>query len=139
MSVLRSAGLNVLDENVLNDRFRPSDAWKRIIGVNMSPIVVVDDSGEDSAAIVGSEWATHAKRLGILGENAAFLISVAGKGALTAPWAKAELAVSGMDVGRLGTSPGEPEFVTKGIDGDVVLGVTTEENGIWLIVATLGD
>ncbi|ORT55604.1 hypothetical protein [Streptomyces sp. CB03238] len=71
----------------------------------------------------------------MLGEDGVFLIDVAGAwtGGTPRRWTRVKLTGRWDLAGVLGERPGEPEFVTLSMDGDILLGVTTEEDEVWLI------
>jgi hypothetical protein len=139
-AVLRDAGLEVVGTTPDAGGLEPAAAWRQVIGVSVSPSVVVDDEQEDYLDEVDRRWRGLAEEHGVLAADGSFLVSVAGVGAFGLPWSVVRLT----PVSRLSalvSNPGEPEFVTASPDGRVVCGVTTEEDGVWLVVrpATLDE
>lgn len=70
----------------------------------------------------------------MLADDDTFLISPPGPGAFTAPWTAVRLTGHTHLARHLTTNPNEPEFVTASADGTVILGVTTEEYAVWLVI-----
>lgn len=109
----------------------PEQAWRGVIRGGITPTVAVPDDVPDQLAAVDAQWRRLAEEHGIVDEDGTFLISLPGPQA----W-------SGWTVVRLGENTSlatnlidEAEtFVTAARDGSAVLGVSTEEYEIWLIV-----
>jgi hypothetical protein len=130
--VFDRAGLEVL--GTAAGPLPPIAAWKKVISGAAVPTVVVPDERPDQVAVVESEWRRLATEHAVLDPDDTFLLSLPGPGALAAPWMVVRLTPAGLRTEHLPERPGEPEFVTAARDRPVVLGVTTEEYGIWLIV-----
>jgi hypothetical protein len=131
--VLAQAGLEVLGTS--SGPISTETAWKRVIRGGLEPTVNVPADLPDELAVVEAEWRRLATEHGVLGEDETFLIGVPGPGA-HGPWNVVRLTPDASLAENLGNKPGTPDFVTAARDAPVVLGVTTEENGTWLIVET---
>jgi hypothetical protein len=132
--LLQSAGLTVLDAAWSGQMPQPMEAWRLIIGGEVTPSAVVHflDNNEHLDE-VESQWESIAENGGLFDSRGEFLISVAGVGSVNHPWARVRRNV-GLSLARsLAPSVGEPEFVAMSIDGRVVCGVTTEEYGVWIV------
>ncbi|MEU5438757.1 PE-PGRS family protein [Streptomyces sp. NPDC020719] len=90
----------------------------------------------DLVAELNAQWYRLATANGIVGEDGAFLIDVAGNWTGCAPrrWARVRLTDVWDLAGVLGERPGQPEFLTLSTDGNTLIGVTTEEDEVWFIV-----
>ena len=113
---LAAAGLRVLGTAATAGGLTPAAAWQLVIALSARPAVEVADPASADA-------------------DGGFLISPAGPGAFAAPWTAVRLTCEVRLAEHLTGNPGEPEFVTAAADGHAVLGVTTEEHGIWLVLA----
>jgi hypothetical protein len=133
---LTRAGLIFLDDSA-PPKLAPLDAWKKIIGTEVVPAAVVADDAPDYLERVEQEWREIAAHELILNGNAPFWIHVAGEGSDRWGWRKVRVSAHTEMAANLGTYPGEPEFVTMDLEERVVCGVTTEEHGIWIVVARI--
>lgn len=136
--LLESAGLTVLDDAWSSPAPAPMEAWRPIISGAATPAATVqrDETGE-YLATADRQWESLSAFVGVIGPDGDFLISVAGEGASTAPWAHVRHTGVISLSSRLGQVPGEPEFVTMAVDGTAVCGVTTEEYEVWIVTASL--
>lgn len=136
--LLARAGLEVLGTAVSAGTLLPAEAWKRIVSTAAVPTVEIPDDADDYLDQVDAQWRRLADESGVFGKDGAFLISPAGPRSMERPWVVVRLTSSVRLARHLTARPGEPEFVTAAQDGHVVLGVTTEEYGIWLVRAYCG-
>jgi len=135
--ILIRAGLTVIRDGSPLPAVSPLDAWSKIIGVAVVPEFVVRNEGPDHLVNIDQCWHQISKREGVLGDDCSFWIHVAGAGALQQEWRKVRISGK-LEVARsLGPKPGEPEFLTLSANGQVLCGVTTEEDGIWIVTARL--
>lgn len=118
-----------------------SAAWRPVISAGARPAVaVVVDELADPVGEINAQWFQLAVRTGVIGEDGEFLIDVAGNrtGSRPRQWTRVRLTEPGQPrswdlAGVLGERPGQPEFVTLSVDGEALLGVTTEEYEVWLV------
>ena len=129
--LLGRAGLEVVGERRVEEVLPPPVAWRQIIGWQTEPTVAVADDHPDLVAELNAQWYRLASETGIVGGDGVFLIAVSGAG--SGSWTRVRLT-DGWDLaGVLGARPGQPEFLTLSLDGDVMVGATTEEYAIWLV------
>jgi hypothetical protein len=137
-SLLKTAGLTVLDEAWSGEAPDPMRAWRPVISGGATPAVRVRIAdGNEYLPEVQDHWENVAEQVGIFGDDGDFLISVAGAGAAKAAWARVRRASAMRLAQYLGSVEGEPEFVTMSMDGRVVCGVTSEEYEVWIVTAEL--
>jgi hypothetical protein len=129
---LTAAGLTVLGTMPDAGGITPELAWRRVVRGDITPTVTV--THEHELDEVNSAWLRLADEHSIRSEDGSFLISVAGLNALHLPWTHVRLAGPARLAQVLRTCKDEPEFVTAAVDGHAVLGVTTEEYGVWLVL-----
>lgn len=96
--------------------------------------MVIDDEKEGYLDEVNTKWLDLARSAGIVAEDSTFLISPSGTGAWGDPWYQVRMGRTVKLAENLAPDPGEPEFLTSANDGSGLVGVTAEEDGIWLIV-----
>ncbi|WP_129305055.1 PE-PGRS family protein [Streptomyces sp. L2] len=134
--LLRRAGLDIAGDRRTGEVPPPRAAWRPIVAYETTPTVRVRADAPDLVAEVNTQWHRLATGSGILGGDGVFLIDVAGDWTGPAPrrWTRVRLGDRWDLAGVLGERPGQPEFVTLSTDGNTVLGATTEEDEIWLIV-----
>ncbi|WP_436495181.1 hypothetical protein [Actinokineospora sp. HUAS TT18] len=130
-ALLTRAGLEVLGAADLAGTVTPAEAWRRVA----SGAAAVEIPEDDPLARVDTEWRALADETGLLDADGSFLISPAGVGSAKLGWVVVRLTPTTRLAATLVAHPGEPEFVTAARDGHVVLGVTTEEYGVWLVRA----
>ena len=136
--LLQEAGLDVVDQAWSGALPGPMSAWKRVIGGDVRPTGVVRTSDRvDFRSDVESKWERLARRAGILGGSGGFLISIAGVGAVEAPWALVRETAQLDLAGKLSVGRESPEFVAMSLDGESVCGVTGEEDEIWIVLRSL--
>lgn len=93
--------------------------------------MAVADDRPDLVAELNAQWHRLASDAGILGGDGVFLIDFSGN--QDRRWVRVRLT-DGWDLaGVLGPRPGQPEFLTLSLDGDAMVGATTEEYAVWLV------
>ncbi|MGY5052380.1 PE-PGRS family protein [Streptomyces sp. 900105755] len=135
MELLQRAGLEIAGDWRTDEVLPPRAAWRPIVAGETTPTVSVRGDQPDLVAELNAQWHRLATESGILGEDGVFLIDVAGDWTGCAPrrWTRVRLTGRWDLAGVLGERPGQPEFVTFSMDGNTLLGATTEEDEIWLI------
>ncbi|MEU1474138.1 PE-PGRS family protein [Streptomyces sp. NPDC005760] len=129
VELLGRAGLEVVGDGRVEEVLPPPFAWRHVIGWETEPTVVVADDRPDLSAELNAQWHRLATEAEILGGDGVFLIHTSGHGS----WARVRLT-DGWDLaGVLGPRPGQPEFLTLSLDGDAMVGATTEEYAVWLV------
>ncbi|WP_433320296.1 hypothetical protein [Micromonospora chersina] len=131
--LLVAAGLSVIGTDL--GWLDPKRAWQTVVRAGAQPDVVVDDSQDGYLDEVNEAWLRLAQSVGVISADRTFLVSVAGPGAFALPWALVRLQDDPRMAQHLVVYPGEPEFVTIGTETRGLCGVTTEEDGIWLLSA----
>ncbi|MER6691992.1 PE-PGRS family protein [Streptomyces minutiscleroticus] len=134
--LLQRAGLEIVGEWGTEEVLPPRAAWRPVVGSRVEPTVAVRDDRPDLVAELNAQWHRLATENGVIGEDGVFLVDVAGNWTGCAPrrWTRVRLTDRWDLAGVLGERPGQPEFVALATDGDTLLGVTTEEYAVWLIV-----
>ncbi|MFI9723898.1 PE-PGRS family protein [Streptomyces sp. NPDC052396] len=137
VELLQRAGLEVVgDRRVEEEVLLPRAAWRPVISFEAEPTVAVRDDRPDLVAELNAQWHRLAIDNGIIGEDGVFLIDVAGPATGRVPrrWTRVRLADQWDLAGVLGERPGQPEFITVSTDGNALIGVTTEEYEVWLVM-----
>ncbi|WKU43347.1 PE-PGRS family protein [Streptomyces sp. VNUA116] len=113
---------------------RPLAAWRPVIAFDAAPAAAVRRDSPDLVAELNAQWYRLATERGVIGADGAFLINVAeGRTPVSGGWTRVRLAAQWDLAGVLGERPGQPEFVTLSLDGEALLGVTTEEYDVRLV------
>ncbi|MEV3854874.1 PE-PGRS family protein [Streptomyces sp. NPDC050095] len=102
---------------------RPIAAW------DAAPTSAVRLDAADPCADTDAEWLRLATAHGLFGEDGGFLVTL-GHG----DWFRVRLGQEWRLAEVLRDRPRSPEFMTLSPDGKTLIGVTTEEYEIWLIV-----
>ncbi|KUO19192.1 PE-PGRS family protein [Streptomyces dysideae] len=133
--LLRRAGLEIVGDSRVEEVLPPRSAWHRMVRWETEPTVTVRSDRPDLVEELNREWHRLASESGFLAGDGVFLIDVAGNwtGCMPRRWTRVRLTVGWDLAGVLGERPGEPEFVTLSLDGDAMVGVTTEEESVWLV------
>lgn len=129
-AMLDSAGFEVVGTEESAEGLLPERAWRRIISLDAIPVAEIDDDPDR----VDAEWRRLAGEHGLFADDGSFLISPPGPGVMRLPWVRVKLTAATRLAEHLHAGPGQPEFVTASVDGHVVLGVTSEEHGVWLVL-----
>lgn len=129
--LLGRAGLEVVGERRVEEVLPPPVAWRHVIGGQTKPTVALADDRPDLVAALNAQWYRLASEAGILGGEGVFLIAVSGAG--SGSWTRVRLGEGWDLAGVLGVRPGQPEFLTLSLDGDAMVGATTEEYAVWLV------
>ncbi|WTT25978.1 PE-PGRS family protein [Streptomyces canus] len=131
VELLGRAGLEVVGERRVEEVPPPPVVWRHVIGSEVEPTVAVADDRPDLVAELNAQWHRLASDAGILGGDGVFLIDFSGN--QDRRWVRVRLT-DGWDLaGVLGPRPGQPEFLTLSLDGDAMVGATTEEYAVWLV------
>lgn len=133
--LLRRAGLDIVEEAVVEGCPRPADAWRPVISARARPTVAVPDDRDDLVAQLNAHWLALATSRGVIGPGGEFLISVGGFASAGVGWTRVRLTDRWDPAGVLGERPGEPEFLALSPDGNRLVAMTTEEYEVWLVVA----
>ncbi|WP_406134289.1 PE-PGRS family protein [Streptomyces zaomyceticus] len=133
--LLRRAGPELVGDGRVEEVLRPFAAWRPVISYEAEPTVAVRSDRPDLVAELNEQWHRLAVDQGVIGEDGAFLISVARNvaGGALPRWTRVRLTDRWDLAGVLGARPGQPEFVTLSTDGDALIGATTEEYDVWLV------
>lgn len=130
VELLGRAGLEVVGERRVEEVLPPPFAWRHVVGWETEPAVAVGSERDDLVAEVNAQWFRLASEAGILGGDGVFLVDA---GCSPRRWVRVRLAAEWDLAGVLGERPGQPEFLTLSLDGDTLLGATTEEYAVWLV------
>lgn len=131
VELLGRAGLEVVGERRVEEVPPPPVVWRHVIGGQTVPTVAVADDRPDLVAELNAQWHRLASDAGIFGGDGEFLIDFSGNQGRS--WVRVRLT-DGWDLaGVLGPRPGQPEFLTLSLDGDAMVGATTEEYAVWLV------
>jgi hypothetical protein len=138
--LLESSGLVVVESECgASEGLGVWSAWQRVIGGNVVPTATVRADGPSVAAEVDARWRELAVQYSVVDDRGEFLVSVAGVGARELRWAKVRMTARAELARNLTDQPSSvhphPEFVTADVLGRTVLGVTTEEYDVWLIMS----
>lgn len=134
--LLRRAGLEVVGERRVQEVPSPRFAWRAAVPGDAERVVRVAGDGADPIGEFNAQWHRLAVAGGILDEDGVFLIDIADHCTGGAPWDWTPVRLTDRwDLaGVLGERPGEPKFVALSTDGDSLLGTTSEDDGIRLVV-----
>ncbi|MEU5404294.1 PE-PGRS family protein [Streptomyces sp. NPDC005963] len=136
MEMLRRTGLRIAGDWRTEEVVPPRAAWRLVVAREARPTVSVRADRADLVTELNAQWRRLGTESGLFGGDGVFLIDVAGNwtGCAPRPWTRVQLTEQWDLAGVLGERPGQPEFITLSLDGDTLLGVTTEEDEVWLIV-----
>jgi len=132
------SGLTIVRDGSPLPVISPLDAWSKVVSVAAIPTIVVEYGSPDCLLKVDQAWFQTSEREGLFSEGRSFWVHVAGVGALQRKWRKVRIYETFEMASNLGPEPEEPEFVAMALNERVLCGVTTEEDGIWIITARLG-
>jgi hypothetical protein len=134
--LLRRAGLEVVGERRVQEVPSPRFAWRATVPGDAERVVRVAGDRADPIGEFNAQWHRLAVAGGILDEDGVFLIDIADHCTGGAPWDWTPVRLTDRwDLaGVLGERPGEPNFVALSTDGDSLLGTTSEDDGIRLVV-----
>ncbi|MFD7863916.1 PE-PGRS family protein [Streptomyces sp. NPDC059783] len=142
VELLRRAGLHVVEEARVEEVLPPRAAWRPVVSVAAEPTVAVRGDLPGLVAELNARWHRLAAGNGIIDEDGVFLVDVAGNwtGCASRRWTRVRLTERWDLAGVLGERPGQPEFLTLAPDGSALIGVTTEEDEVWLtLLDDLGE
>jgi len=114
-------------------------AWRPVIAGSAEPAITVPGDHPDLVSELNRQWYRLAVECGVINAEGEFLISVANQGCSCGErghWTRVQLAERWDLAGLLGPKPGQPEFVAMSLDGESVLGSTTEEYAVWFVVVS---
>ncbi|CAM5274532.1 PE-PGRS family protein [Streptomyces narbonensis] len=131
-ALLDRAGLETVGEWGPENVLTPAAAWRPVISYHTVPTATVRDDRPDLVPALNAQWHRLAREHGIFDDEGEFLVHVANSDS----WVRVRLGPSWDLAGVLGDRPGQPEFVTLSVDGDALLGVTSEEYEVWLVAVT---
>ncbi|MGW6394727.1 PE-PGRS family protein [Streptomyces sp. NPDC055103] len=129
VALLDRAGVEVVGEWGPGNVLTPAAAWRPVISYGTVPTAVVREDRPDLVSALNAEWHRLAHEHGVIDEKGEFLLHAGDDDC----WARVRLAPAWDLAGVLGDRPGRPEFVTLSVDGDALLGVTSEEYEVWLV------
>ncbi|MFC1435177.1 PE-PGRS family protein [Streptacidiphilus sp. N1-3] len=107
-----------------------------MIAGSTEPTLAVPDDHPDLVAELNRQWHRLAVEHDVINMDGEFLISVANQGNRCCEhghWTRVRLAEHWDLAGLLGPKPGQPECVAMSLDGESVLGTTTEEYAVWFV------
>ncbi|WP_234542048.1 HEAT repeat domain-containing protein [Streptomyces shenzhenensis] len=132
VELLGRAGLELAGDPCVEDVVPPPVAWRHVIRWEARPAVEVALDRPDAVAELNAQWHRLAAEAGLLDGDGVFLVDFQGNP--RQGWIRVRLT-DGWDLaGVFGGRPGQPEFVTLSRDGDALVGATTEEYTVWLVV-----
>ncbi|MEU5985962.1 PE-PGRS family protein [Streptomyces sp. NPDC047434] len=136
VALLERAGLEITEERHDSRVPTPAAAWRPVAAYGTLPTEAVRTDRPDLVPALNAAWYRLARDHGVLDDTGEFLLHVEGE----PTWTRVRLGPDPDLAGVLGDRPGRPEFVTLSVDGDTLLGVTTEEYEVWLVaVDGLGE
>ncbi|MFR9794582.1 PE-PGRS family protein [Streptomyces sp. MS06] len=139
VELLRRAGLEVVGHGQVSHARPTAAAWRPVIAGSTEPTFSVPNDHADLVAELNRQWHRIAVGKDVVNTDGEFLISVADLGCTrceSGHWTRVRLAEHWDLAGVLGTGAGQPEFVAMSLDGESVLGVTTEEYAVWFVAVT---
>ncbi|PWI20409.1 PE-PGRS family protein [Streptomyces sp. Act143] len=131
VELLGRAGLEMVGERRVEEVLPAPFAWRYVTAWQAEPSVTVASDRPDLVGDLNAEWHRLASDAGIFGADGVFLVDFPGSG--TDGWVRVRLCDRWDLAGVLGERSGQPEFVTMSLDGDVLVGATTEEYAVWLV------
>ncbi|MFD5429436.1 PE-PGRS family protein [Streptomyces sp. NPDC127084] len=134
--LLHRAGLEVVGHGRVFAARPAAAAWRPVIAGNTDPTLAVPNAHPDLVTESNQQWHRLAVEHDVINTDGEFLISVANQGCTCCErghWTRVRLAERWDLAGHLGPKPGQPEFVAMSLDGESVLGATTEEYAVWFI------
>ncbi|MGW1087834.1 hypothetical protein ACWD4L_16230 [Streptomyces sp. NPDC002596] len=136
VELLQRAGLDIVGDGWAEDVLPPSAAWHPLAAFDAVPTIAVPQGRPDLVTELNAQWHRLAVEHGVIGGDGVFLIhAAAGTDCDCGPsrWTRVLLTEQWDLAGVLADRPGHPEFVTLSMDGNALLGATSEEYEIWLM------
>ncbi|MFE9097980.1 PE-PGRS family protein [Streptomyces sp. NPDC007264] len=137
--LLHRAGLEVVGHGRVSNARPTAAAWRPVVAGSTEPTLAVPGDHADLVAELNRQWHRIAVEHDVINMDGEFLISVANQGCTCCEhghWTKVRLAEHWDLAGLLGPKAGQPEFVAMSLDGESVLGATTEEYAVWFVAIT---
>ncbi|MGW7422136.1 PE-PGRS family protein [Streptomyces sp. NPDC054813] len=129
--LLGRAGLELVADPCVEEVVPPSVAWRYVIAWEAEPTVEVALDRPDSVAELNAQWRRLASGAGLFDGDGVFLVNFSGNPSRR--WVRVRLTDAWDLAGVFGERPGQPEFVTLSLDGDALVGATTEEYTVRLV------
>jgi hypothetical protein len=131
LTTAREAGFTVIGhEGTAEEAWA---VWRMFIAGSAVPTLRVPDDDPDPHAVEAA-WVHITAATGLFDTSGEFLLSVGGEGTSRLPWIRVRTAPDAQIL-ALGLTYGVPEFVATSIDRSVAIGVTSEEDETWILVA----
>ncbi|MFA3877720.1 PE-PGRS family protein [Streptomyces sp. MMCC 100] len=137
--LLRRAGLEVVGHGRVSDARPTAAAWRPVISGRTEPTLAVPDNHADLVAELNRQWHRIAVEHDVINTDGEFLISLADQGSTCCEhghWTRVRLTEQWDLAGLLGPKADQPAFVAMSLDGESVLGVTTEKYAVWFLAIT---
>ncbi|MFK0105982.1 PE-PGRS family protein [Streptomyces sp. NPDC091217] len=131
VELLERAGLELAGEPRVEEVVPPSVAWRHVIAGDARPTAEVPLDRADLVAELNAQWHRLASEAGLPDGDGVFLLDFSGNPGER--WVRVRLTDRWDLAGVLGERPGQPEFVTLSLDGDTLVGATTEKYTVWLV------
>ncbi|MER5791635.1 PE-PGRS family protein [Streptomyces sp. NPDC001980] len=131
VELLGRAGLELVADPCVEEVVPPPVAWRHVIAWEAEPTVEVALDRPDAVAELNAQWHRLASGAGLLDGDGVFLVDFHGNGPRR--WIRVRLTDDWDLAGVFGERPGRPEFLTLSLDGDALVGATTEEYTVWLV------
>lgn len=128
VELLGRAGLDVVGERRREEVLPAPPAWRYVVAREAGATVSVSLGRADLVGELNAEWHRLASEAGVFGADGAFLVDFPGSG--SDGWIRVRLRAGWDLAGVLGE---RPAFVTMALDGDALVGATTEEHAVWLV------
>lgn len=120
-------GCRLLNFRASENIISPQQAWQHIVSMTAKPSIIFRDERLVKAQ---NKWWEIVHSCNLLIENNCCLISVGGLARL--PWAQVQLSNKAPIFDLFAQDSGSPEFIVMDDKGNRFIGVTAEENEIWL-------
>ncbi|QKT11310.1 hypothetical protein [Rhodococcus sp. W8901] len=130
---IRNSGLEIVAEGGTPGSLDPVKAWKMSINLDSKPVAIISDDKSDAAALVDRAWQGAAKDHGLFSGDGTFLLSIPGDPFHSTRWYRVRIRGAVKMAEFFVDGNGYPEFVTASVDGYPVVGVSSEEDGTWIL------
>ncbi|MEU9406909.1 PE-PGRS family protein [Streptomyces sp. NPDC048281] len=129
--LLGRAGLELVADPCVEEVVPPAVAWRHVVERSAEPIAEVALDHPERVAELNERWHRSASESGLLDGDGVFLLDFHGNAGRR--WTRVRLTAGWDLAGVLGERPGQPEFVTLSLDGDALVGATTEDRTVRLV------